>query len=89
MKATTVRPTTAPMIGQNQEELVLQAAQDASDPAVRVAAINALVHSSDHFLLEAVAGFFVLGFRLNDGDHKIAAIAQKVVGTLLLFAEGF
>jgi hypothetical protein len=43
--------------GPNQEAMVLQAAQEASDPAVRVAAINALVHSGDHFLLEAVAGF--------------------------------
>lgn len=62
--------------GPNQEEMVLQAAQDASDPAVRVAAINALVHSGDHFLLEAVAGFLadpVAEVRRAAGEAAIAA----------------
>jgi hypothetical protein len=59
--------------------LVLQAAQDASDPAVRVAAINALVHSSDHFLLEAVAGFLAdpaPEVRRAAGEAAIAAAGR-------------
>jgi hypothetical protein len=65
--------------GPNQEELVLQAARDASDPAVRVAAINALVHSSDHFLLEAVAGFLAdpaPEVRRAAGEAAIAAAGR-------------
>jgi hypothetical protein len=65
--------------GPNQEEMVLQAAQDASDPAVRVAAINALVHSGDHFLLEAVAGFLAdpaPEVRRAAGEAAIAAAGR-------------
>src|SRR5436309_11064592 len=59
--------------------MVLQAAQEASDPAVRVAAITALVHSGDHFLLEAVAGFLAdpaPEVRRAAGEAAIAAAGR-------------
>jgi hypothetical protein len=65
--------------GPNQEEMVLHAAQDATDPAVRVAAINALVHSDDHYLLEAVTGFLAdpaPEVRRAAGEAAIAAAGR-------------
>jgi hypothetical protein len=59
-----------------QEEMVLQVAQQAPDPSVRVAAITALVHCADRFLLESVAEF------LHDLSPRVrrAAVAAVFAG---------
>jgi len=54
-----------------ESELVLQTAQQADDPAVRTAAITALVHSNDRFLLETLVAF------LTDPEPSVRRAAAE------------